>query len=227
MTGTEKPGPGSAEVWDMLTPDQSLQTETMPRIEPQEKASTPELEAEFEVYRKGLGFVPNSVLILQRRPKVARALAQLASAVWDPESTVDLGFKRLLAHVASSTAGCQYCTAHTAGGALRLGVSEEKLAAVWDYRSSPLFSDAQRVALDFAIASASVPNDVSDELFDRMRANWSDDDIVEITAVIAMFGFMNRWNDTMATPLEDEPAEVGERLLAGTGWRPGKHRTSR
>ena len=44
-----------------------------------------------------------------------------------------------------------------------------------------------------------------------------------IVGVIAAFGFLNRWNDTMATPLEDEPIEVGERLLAKRGWSAGKH----
>jgi hypothetical protein len=41
---------------------------------------------------------------------------------------------------------------------------------------------------------------------------------------VALFGFMNRWNDTMATPLEAEPLEVGEKHLAGRGWEVGKHR---
>ena len=113
--------------------------------------------------------------------------------------------------------------AHTAGGALRLGIDEKKLEAVWDYRSSPLYDEKERVALDFAIAAASQPNDVSDELFGRMKQHWSEGQIVEITAVVAMFGFMNRWNDTMGTPLEDEPIEVGDKYLAPHGWSAGKH----
>jgi alkylhydroperoxidase family enzyme len=103
-------------------------------------------------------------------------------------------------------------------------VSEEKLAAVWEYRTSPLYSAAERVALDYALAAASVPNDVTDELFAEMRRHWDEDQIVEITATVALFGFMNRWNDTMATPLEAEPIEVGERFLAAHGWDPAKHR---
>ena len=113
--------------------------------------------------------------------------------------------------------------AHTAGASLRLGVDEAKLAAIWDYRSSALFSARERIALDFAIAAASQPNDVTDELFAEMKRHWSEGEIVEITAVIALFGFMSRWNDTMATPLEDEPREVGEKYLASHGWEVGKH----
>jgi alkylhydroperoxidase family enzyme len=113
--------------------------------------------------------------------------------------------------------------AHTAGASLRLGVDEKKLEAVWEYRSSPLYTEAERVALDFAIAAASQPNDVSDELFARMRQHWNEGQIVEILGVVSMFGFMNRWNDSMATPLEEEPEEVGEKHLAARGWSAGKH----
>lgn len=114
--------------------------------------------------------------------------------------------------------------AHTAGGSLRFGVEEKKVAAVWEYRTSPLYTEAERVALDFAIAAASQPNDVSDELFERMKRHWTEGQIVEITATVALFGFLNRWNDTMATPLEEEPIEVGEKFLASHGWSVGKHR---
>lgn len=113
--------------------------------------------------------------------------------------------------------------AHTAGSALRLGIDEKKLEAVWEYKTSPLFEEKERIALDFSIAAASQPNDVSDELFDRMKQHWSEGQIVEITAVVALFGFMNRWNDTMATPVEEEPIEVGEKHLAAHGWKIGKH----
>lgn len=182
-----------------------------------------ELKKSFEQYKKSLGFIPNSILIMQRRPKVVAALAQLAGAVWDPEGEVSVAFKRLLSHVASRAHGCQYCMAHTAGGALRMGVSPEKLDAVWEYANSPLYSEAERVALDFSIAAASVPNAVDDDLFSRMKQHWTEDQIVEIAAVVSLFGFMNRWNDTMATPLEEEPLEVGAKHLAGHGWVPGKH----
>jgi uncharacterized peroxidase-related enzyme len=184
----------------------------------------PDLEEKFAVYEKALGFIPNSVLIMQRKPGIVRAFAQLSAAIWaDPEAEVDRGFKRLIAHVASRAAGCQYCMAHTAGGAMRFGVDDAKLAAVWEYRTSPLYTEAERVALDFALAAAAVPNDVTDELFAELRRHWNDTQVVEILAVIAMFGFLNRWNDTLATPLEEEPIHVGEKFLASHGWTAAKH----
>jgi uncharacterized peroxidase-related enzyme len=197
-------------------------TKPSPRLAPL-AADVAELQDAYAAYRKSLGFVPNSVLIMQRKPKMVKALAQLAAAIWEPDSKVDRGLKRLIAHVASRASGCQYCMAHTAGGALLLGVDENKVAAVWDYRTSPLYSEAERAALDVAAAAAQVPNAVTDEMFLALRKHWSEEQIVEIVGVIAVFGFLNRWNDTMATPLEEEPVEVGEKFLAAHGWSAGKH----
>ena len=195
------------------------------RIQPLPAEHSPELREQFESMRKNLGFVPNSILIMQRKPKMAKAFAQMTASIWDPDGKVDRGLKRLIAHVASRTAGCQYCMAHTAGGALHFGVEEKKLAAIWDYQTSPLFSRAEQAALNLAVAGASVPNAASGDLFVEMRKHWSEEQIVEIVGVIAMFGFLNRWNDTLGTPLEDEPIAVGEKFLAPHGWTPGKHRS--
>jgi alkylhydroperoxidase family enzyme len=131
--------------------------------------------------------------------------------------------KRLIAHVASRAAGCRYCMSHTAGLALGSGIDDAKLAAVWEYRTSPLYTEAERIALDFALAAGGVPNGVTDEMFARLREHWSDGQIVEIVATIALFGFLNRWNDSLATPLEDEALAVGEKYLAPHGWEAGKH----
>ena len=193
-----------------------------PRLAPLPPA--PELKEEFETFRKRLGFVPNSVLIMQRKPALVRAFTALTAALNDPAtSKVDFGLKRLIAHMASRAAGCQYCMAHTAGIAHASTEYEKKVAAIWEYETSPLFSAAERAALDFARAAACVPNVVTDEMFAAMRQHWSDEQMVEIVGVIAMFGFLNRWNDTMATPLEEEPVEIGEKYLARGGWSVGKH----
>jgi uncharacterized peroxidase-related enzyme len=194
-----------------------------PRIQPLPPQHSPELEETFGRFQQALGFVPNSMLILQRKPKLVKAMAQLTAAVWEPDGEVERSFKRLVAHVASRAAGCQYCMAHTAGGALLFGVEPGKVAEIWDFRTSPRYSEKERVALDFAIAAASVPNGVTDEMFAGMRKHWSENQIVEIAAVVAVFGFLNRWNDTMGTPLEEEPLAVGEKFLAPRGWTAGKH----
>lgn len=193
------------------------------RLAPLPSDSNPDLGAHFEAVKRNLGFIPNSMLIMQRRPEIMKAFAAMSASLWAPTSVVPGPLKRLIAHVASRAAGCQYCMAHTASGALHVGLEEEKLAAIWDYQTSPLFTDAERAALDVAAAAGSVPNAVTDEMFLQLRKFWSEEQIVEIVAVISVFGFLNRWNDTMATPLEDEPIQIGEKFLATHGWSARKH----
>lgn len=195
----------------------------MARIEPLPPETTPELKETFETYARYLGYPPNSVLIMQHKPKLVRALAQMAQAVWDKDSEVNLGFKRLVAYMASRTHGCNYSMAHAAEAAHRVGMDDAKLEAVIDYNTSPLFSAAERVALDYAVAAASQPNGVTGELMAKMKQHWTDAQIVEITGVIALNGFLNRWSDTLAVPLEPEPIAFGEKHLKRHGWRVGKH----
>lgn len=171
-----------------------------------------------------LGFVPNSVTAMLRVPGLAQALGQMNGAVMGT-GQVDKGFKRLIAHMASRAAGCQYCMAHTAAGSQQHGETTERLDALWSYTTSPLFSPAERIALDLALAAGSVPNAVDDDLFARARAHWSEEQLLEIVGVVSLFGFLNRWNDTLATPLEEHPIEFAQHHLAPHGWSQGKHTT--
>jgi len=194
------------------------------RLDPLPQQHSPALADEFASFHKTLGFVPNSVLTMQRKPELVRAFVAMQRAIWDPGSKVDRGFKRIVAHVASRATGDAYSMAHTASGALHFGVDAEKLAAARDYRASPLYSAAEKAALDLAVATSAVPNAVTDAVFAELRRHWSEDAIVEIVATIAATGFVNRWNATMATPLEEEPMRIGERHLTKHGWSPGRHR---
>ncbi|MCU0957355.1 MAG: carboxymuconolactone decarboxylase family protein [Hydrogenophaga sp.] len=195
----------------------------MARLQPLPPETTPELKEHFDFFLGTLGFTPNSVLTMQRKPKLARALAVLNAAVMDPQGEVDLGFRRLIGHVVSKVSGCLYCQAHTLLGAKNFGISEAKLADVWTYASSLHYSERERLALDFALAAASQPNAVTDDQFDQLKRHWSEGEIVEILGVVAMFAFLNRWNDTMATPLEAVPAALARQVLGPQAWDAGKH----
>ena len=195
-----------------------------PRLAPLPPARSPELKEQFDSFFKSLGFVPNSVLTMQRKPKLVRAFVAMQGAIWDPEGKVDRGFKRILAHVTSRAAADEYSMAHTASGALHFGVDENKLLAAKDFRGSALYSDAEQAALELAIAASAIPSAVTDAMFATLRRHWDEEQIVEIVSAIAMAGFLARWNTTMATPLEDEPAEVGDKYLAAQGWTGGRHR---
>ena len=195
----------------------------MARLEPLPPEATPELKAHFDFFLGTLGFTPNSVLTMQRKPKMVQAFAQLNAAVMDPAGEVDQGFRRLIGHVVSKVSGCLYCQAHTLLGAHNFGITDAKLADVWNYASSPLYSVRERLAMDFALAAASQPNAVTDEMFCELQHHWSDGEITEILGVVAMFAFLNRWNDTMGTALEASPTALAEQALGAQGWTSGKH----
>ena len=195
----------------------------MAHMKPLPAETTPELRDDFAIFERILGFVPNSLLTMQRRPKIVQGFGELTKAVMDPEGGVDLGFMRLVAHFASRAVGCQYCEAHSLVAAKIHDVPQEKLDAIWGYRTSPLYSDAERVALEFALAAGSVPNAVDSEIFARMREHWTEEQIVQILGVVCLYGFLNRWNDSMATDLEDEPRKMGKKVLSQGGWTGGKH----
>jgi uncharacterized peroxidase-related enzyme len=199
------------------------QRKTSPRLAPLPADHSPELADHFARQKKNFGYAANASLIMQRDPVLAKAFWQLTAAVWRPESKVNLGFKRLVAFISSQTADCRYCMAHQVDRSLHFGVDEEKFNAVWDYKTSPLYSDAERAALDLAVAASRVPNETTDEMFAELRKYWNEDQIVEIAGVISLFGFLNRWNTTLGVPLEGIPLEYADRLLRPRGWTAGRN----
>lgn len=195
----------------------------MAHMKPLDKTATPELAEDFAIFEEILGFVPNSLLTMQRRPEMVKGFGVLTKAVMSKNGEVDLGLMRLIAHFASRASGCQYCEAHSLVAANIHGVSQQKLDAIWEYQSSELYSDAERVALDYALAAGSVPNGVTPKLMERMREHWSENQIVEILGAVCLYGFLNRWNDSMATDLEENPTQMATRVLSKGGWDGGKH----
>lgn len=196
----------------------------MPLIDPLPADTDAQVRELAKFFNETLGFCPNSVLTMQLRPAMARAFIGLNTAVMENHGRVTSSLKRLIGYVASHAAGCRYCQAHTIRAAERYGAEREQLEHIWEYRSHPAFSDAERAALDFSVAAATIPNGVDDRLAERLRTHWDEGEIVEILGVIGLFGFLNRWNDSMATTLETPAAESAEQWLGDSGWNPGKHR---
>jgi alkylhydroperoxidase family enzyme len=137
------------------------------------------------------------------------------------EGTVPKELKMLVSLASSMAAGCRYCQSHMSNLSSIFEVPDEKIAAVWEMDSSELFSAAERAALRLAIKAGMVPNEASAEDFDELKKYFDEGQIVEIMASIALFGYLNRWNDTMATQLETVPRDVVKRAVSG--WDEGKH----
>jgi uncharacterized peroxidase-related enzyme len=171
-----------------------------------------------------LGLVPESLLTMAHRPRMASLFAELASECLEAAS-VDRGLKQMVGYVASATSGCRYCQAHTAQSADNIGVDMDKLNAAFEFETDERFSEAERDALRLARDAALVPNDVTDEHFENLKRWYSDEQIAEIVGVIALFGWLNRWNDTMATTLEEVPLHWATQNLdpERSAWEVGKH----
>ena len=159
---------------------------------------------------------------MQHRPAIAKAFISLNKAVMDNQGRVTSVLKRLIGYVTSLTAGCRYCQAHTIRAAERYGAENEQLVNIWAYKTHPAFNAAEPAALDFAVAASAVPNSVDDAISLELRKYWNEGEIVEILGVIALFGYLNRWNDSMGTALEG-PAVSGQQWLGSQGWTTGKH----
>lgn len=194
-----------------------------PLVLPKDDQNDKELQELIKFYEETLGFCPNSVRTMHHRPRIAYAFIEMNKAVMENKGRVTSALKRMVGYISSQATGCRYCEAHTIRAAERYGASQEQLDNIWEYKSHAAFNDAERAALDLALHASTVPNSVSDNIAEEVRKHWNEGEIVEIMGVIALFGYLNRWNDSMGTEMEKGAIESGEELLSQKGWSVGKH----
>ena len=193
----------------------------MPIVKPDAELHSPALQKLAELFNETLGFCPNSVLTMQKKPELAEAFVSLNIAVMQNSGRITSEQKRLFAFISSATTGCRYCQAHTILAAERYGASKERLENIWEFESQDCYSDAEKAALRFVVAASKVPVAVTNEIEEGLKHFWSDEEIVEIMGVVALFGYLNRWNDVMGTPLEDPANQTASNIFLN--WSKGKH----
>jgi uncharacterized peroxidase-related enzyme len=192
-------------------------------IEPLPLDALAEVEDVISVARQASGYVPTSMRIMAHKPDILRAIGGLIGAIMRTETELPMQMKWLVAHAVSTSAGCVYCQAHTAANGGKKGLAVEKSQEILNYRDSPLFSDAERAVIEFGLAAGEVPNATERAHFDALRKHFTQGEIVELVSVISLFGWLNRWNDTFASDLEDAPRAFATEKLAARGWDVGKH----
>ena len=195
----------------------------MPLVTPLSATHDLETKALAEFFNETLGFCSNSVLTMQHRPAISKAFINLNKAVMTNEGRVSSALKRMIAWVSSNSTGCRYCQAHAIRAAERYGAEQDQLDNIWEYKTHTAFSEAERVALDFSLAASQIPNTVDDTLKQRLHSYYNEGEIVEILGVISLFGYLNRWNDSMGTSIENGAVQSGELYLVKHGWTKGKH----
>ncbi|WP_299883331.1 carboxymuconolactone decarboxylase family protein [uncultured Lacinutrix sp.] len=195
----------------------------MPLVTPLHAEHDLETKKLADFFNETLGFCPNSVLTMQRRPAISQAFINLNMAVMANEGRVTSALKRMIAWVSSNSTGCRYCQAHAIRAAERYGAEQEQLDNIWEYRTHSAFSEAERAALDFSLAASMVPNAVDEDIKTRLHEHWDEGEIVEMLGVISLFGYLNRWNDSMGTTLEGDAIDSGNQYLGKHGFEVGKH----
>ena len=158
---------------------------------------------------------------MQKKPELAEAFVNLNIAVMQNNGKITSEQKRLFAFLSSATTGCRYCQAHTILAAERYGASKERLESIWEFENQDCYSEAEKAAFRFVVAASKVPVAVTSEIEEGLKRFWSDDEIVEIMGVVALFGYLNRWNDVMGTTLEAPAKETASRIFSD--WNKGKH----
>jgi uncharacterized peroxidase-related enzyme len=196
----------------------------MHRISPASPERFEEVADYMERWKKQKGYAPNSWLTMVRKPRIFRAYRDLHGAVMIEQGDLPKALKFMIAEVVSMAAGDPYCAAHNGENAAHIGgVELEKVKALADFRTSTLFTDAERAALELADAAGHSPSRVTDSHFERLKKHYSEDAIVEMVAVLALLGWLNRWCTTFTPELEADAAAFAEEHLAPSGWVPGVH----
>ena len=181
------------------------------------RESYKDFENLFQGVESFMGYLPNAHLAMAERPELLIAFSGLASTVFQAEG-IDIQTKQLIALASSLSSGCKYCQAHTSHGAERAGMKEEKIADILNYSESKNYTDKEKALLDLAFAAGITPNKSTQSHFDNLKKYFSKKEIIDIVSVIALFGFLNRWNDTLGTVLEEVPESFVENKLRPLGW---------
>jgi AhpD family alkylhydroperoxidase len=138
----------------------------------------------------GSGIEP--VEIWARQPKMMSGMGKFQGAVRKGNS-VDERLKYLVELKGAQMIGCEFCVDLGSQICRNSGFSDEELLAIPRYRESDLFSDREKVALDFTVAVMRTPVEVTDELFARMKEHFTDEQLVEITALLTVVN-LDRFN---------------------------------
>lgn len=140
--------------------------------------------------RRGTGIEP--LEIWAHQPKMMMAMGRFNQAIRKGR-TVDERIKNLVELKGAQMIGCEYCVDLGSQICRNHGISDEELLALPSYRSSRLFSEREKTALDYTVAVMRTPVEVTDNLFDRMRTYFDDRQLVELTALLTLVN-LNRLN---------------------------------
>ncbi len=131
--------------------------------------------------------------MLAHLPAILTRYGALEGAVGE-QHLVSKRYQVLAELKAATLTHCEYCIDIGSHAARQSGITDEELLALPGYRTAKVFDDVDRLVLDYSVAMSATPVDVPDELFDRLRAQFDDAQIVELTFLIALENLRGRFN---------------------------------
>ncbi len=161
-------------------------------------------------YKARMGFVPNALKLYMHRPEIAATLMQLNDRVMRHQSsTLDQKLKRKLAALISKINGCRYCTSHhcmvltspRGAGIEGWDMPEGELEALLTGKMEPA-DEAERACFDFVRAATEDSSNVPPEILDRLKANLSPPQIVELACLVGFWKLYNTVHDSLSIPIE-------------------------
>jgi uncharacterized peroxidase-related enzyme len=158
--------------------------------------ASPELQQTFEKLSARAGKVPNIFAAMAHRPAVLTAFLPLYKSIVN-EGTVDARYKELAYLRASMSNGCEYCTRAHIASCKRAGVTPEQVAAIPFYQRSPLFDEQEKATIHFADQVTRGAASIDDADLEILRRYYDEGQIVELTLVICVANFTNRFNDAV------------------------------
>lgn len=166
----------------------------------------------YEAVTGLLGRVPNFYRTISHAPWLAMLLLPFNAAVqrqW-PGSRLSGRVKELVVIKTSHVNGCRYCYAHNTALGQAAGITDDEIAEICtdDYLQSKTLSEAEKAAVQWAEAVTLNTAAKRDDLFETMKRLFTDAEIVELTMVSAMFNMINRLNDSLQVPIEQQD-EIG------------------
>ena len=191
-----------------------MNARTAARIAPLHESDPRSRDPVLEELVDFVGYRPNALLTMARKPGVVPALLKLLSVTLRGDGQLTQALRFLIAAEAARGARCRYTTTHLVHAAHHLGVGWDKLAALPSYREDPRYTEQERKALAIATAGGSLPVREPGQAIDQARQVFSEEEIVEIVSCVAMVGWFNRWNGLMGSELEPMPSEA----LAHVPW---------
>lgn len=188
----------------------------MSRIKAKHIDELPELRELLLQGADTMGFLSEDGLIMAYCPDMLKGSGHMISSILG-NGKIEPALKRMIGFIVSQSSGCQYCSAHTSFTAIKHGIEKEKLDAIWEYSTSELFTSKEKAALQLAYHSSMIPNQSSNDDFKELHKYYSTEEIVELVFTISLYSFLNTFNSTIQTTIEEKPLSVFSQIKKRNG----------